>query len=266
MVAPLDPLAAWLSEVQTRLDAHAATIDDLGGQVSNLRQQVAELDRRLTKILALLDDKLGGGQSEEGMLHHAYAQEYVSLVEQQVLALAVAVFRAFPGASPAEKAEFVALTCTALFGAREVAESSFIDDLSPDLPGEVFRLARQICGQARDLRDKAAQSRQQRWSFDFVPGAPLDPESQRPWAGSAEDGRVAFVVAPAYVVEAGTLLARQWVFTVPPEDVALASMRCIRRQEEPSALYRHSSSGTGGLRLGCGRAGVDRDVRAAVLG
>lgn len=222
MVAPLGPLAGWISQAQAQLDAQAAAIDGLGGQVSELRRQVAELDRRLTKILALLDDKLGGGQSEEEMLHHAYAQEYVSLVEQQVLALAVAVFRAFPDASPAEKAEFVALTCTALFGAPEVAESNFIDELSPDLPEAVFQLARQICTQARDLRGKAGLSRQQRWSFDFVPGAPLDWESQLPWAGSAEDGRVAFVVAPAYVVEAGTLLARQWVFTMPQEDVSAA--------------------------------------------
>lgn len=220
MVAPLGPLASWISQAQAQLDAQAAAIDKIGGQVSGLRRQVAELDRRLTKILALLDDKLGGGQSEEAMLHHTYAQEFVSLVEQQVLALAVAVFRAFPDASPAEKAEFVALTCTALFGAPEVTESTFIDALSPDLPEEVFRLARQICAQARDLRDKAAGSRQQRWSFDFAPGAPLDPESQLPWAGSADDGSVAFVVAPAYVVEDGTLLAKQWVFTIPRRDAS----------------------------------------------
>jgi hypothetical protein len=223
VVTPLDPLAGWISQAQAQLDAQAAAIDDLGGQVSELRRQMSELDRRLTKILALLDDKLGNGQSEEGMLHHTYAREFVSLVEQQVLALAVAVFRGFPDASPAEKAEFVAFTCTALFGAPEVAESSLIEALSPDLPEAVFRLARQICAQARDLRGRIARGRQQRWSFDFVPGAPLDPELQRPWAGSAEEGGVAFVVAPAYVVEAETLLAKQWVFTVPRRDIPAAA-------------------------------------------
>jgi uncharacterized protein YicC (UPF0701 family) len=215
MVDPLGPLADWISRAQAQLDAQSTAIDDLRGQLSEARQEAADLDRRLTKILALLDDKLAGGQSEEGMQHHAYAQQYVSLVEQQILALAVAVFRAFPDAPPSEKAEFVAFTCKQLFGAAEVAESDFIDALLPDLPEEVFRLARQICVLARDLRGKAAQGRRQRWSFDFAPGAPINPGTQLPWPGSAPNGVVTFVVAPAYVVEAGTLLARQWVFTAP---------------------------------------------------
>lgn len=223
MVGPLDPLEDWISQAQAQLDQQAAAINDLGGQVSELRRQVGDLDQRLTKLLALLDDKLASGQSEEGMLHHTYAREYVSLVEQRVLALAVAVFRAFPEASPAEKAEFVAFTCSALFGAQEVAESKFIDALSPVLPEEVFRLAREICAQARELRAKVARGRQQRWSFDFIRGVPLDPETQLPWTGSAEDGGVAFVVAPAYMVETGTLLAKQWVFTVQRPDVQAAA-------------------------------------------
>ena len=215
MVTPLGPLEEWISQVQARLDEQAATIDGLGGQISELRQQASDLDRRLTKILALIDDQMGGGQSEEGMLHHTYAREYESLVEQQILALAVAVFRAFPDASPAERAEFVAFTCSALFGAQEVARSKFIDALSPELPEAVFVLARQICERARELRSKVAQGRPQRWSFDFIPGALLDSETQVPWAGSAEGGCVAFVVAPAYVVESGALLAKQRVFTIP---------------------------------------------------
>jgi hypothetical protein len=225
VTTPLGPLEEWISQVQARLDQQAAAIDGLHGQISELRQQISDLDRRLTKIFTLLDDQVAGRQSEEGMLHHTYAREYVSLVEQQILALAVAVFRAFPDATPAEKANFVAFACSALFGAEEAAGSKFIDALSPGLPDGVFALARQICEQAHVLRSKVTRGRPQRWSFDFVPGAPLDPETQLPWAGSAEGGGVAFVVAPAYVVESGALLAKQRVFTVPGQDIQAVAGR-----------------------------------------
>ena len=238
----LKPLEDWIAWVQARIQAQSEAIDLIGRQVADavselaavksqlaetwaapapssgadeLKRQMDDLDRRLNKILALLDTKMGGGQSEQGMAHHAYAGEYVTLVEQRVHALAVGVFRAFSGVTPQDKAQFVAYVCYALFATEEVREQELIELLPIEVPDSVIGQARDICAQARALRDKAAESRNQRWGFDFTPEAAIDDEWQRPWVGSVDDGVAAFVVAPAYLVDSDTLLAKQWVFTVP---------------------------------------------------
>jgi hypothetical protein len=241
------PLEDWIAWVQAKIHSQAEAINLMGRQVADARRELAataaqlaetrvtpqssgdpdelkhqmdNLDRRLNKILALLDTRLGGGQSEEGMAHHAYVEEYVTLVEQQVHALAVGIFRACSGVTPRDKAQFVAYVCDALFATAEVREQEFIEALPAELPDSVIRQARDTCAQARALRVKAAESRHQRWSFDFTPAAAIDDEWQQPWVGSVDDGIVAFVVAPAYLVDSDTLLSKQWVFTVPPTAAA----------------------------------------------
>lgn len=232
-------LEEWMSWAEELITAQAAAIDELRRQSSeiyreltvvkselhetralaekpppgsdDLQHRMNHLDQRLNKILALFDDKLGGGQSEQGMLHHSYVKEYVSLVEQQILSLTVGIFRSI---SPRDKARFVAFVCDALFGSSEVHEQELMDALPRGASRSAIQSAREICANARTLRDKVARGRPQRWDFDYTAQAEIDPDWQEPWAGSVDDGVVDFVVAPAYVVDSDTLLAKQWVFIV----------------------------------------------------
>jgi hypothetical protein len=178
------------------------------------------LDQRLNKVLALFDDKLGGGQTEEGMLHHSYAKEYLSLVEQQIGSLAVDVFSFFPGCSPRDKAWFISAVCRALFGSPEVRGQEVMAALPGAVPPSVAQHVGDICAEAQALREKVAQGRSQVWDFDHTPGGEVDPDRQTLWVGSVADGVVDFVVAPAYVVDSDKLLEKQRVFTVPRPDSA----------------------------------------------
>jgi hypothetical protein len=187
-----------------------------------LRDQMADMDRRLNKILALVNDKLGGGQTEEAMMHHTYAKEYVSFVEQKIGLLTVNFFRAF-AVSPQEKAQFVATLCEYLFAHQDVHEDELVGALQRDvddlqLRRALVQQARDLCAQARALRGKAAVGRRQRWEFSFTPGDALNAEWQEPWRGSDHEGVAAFVVAPAYMVDDRTPLAKQWVFIVGQQE------------------------------------------------
>jgi hypothetical protein len=185
---------------------------------ADLVGRIDDIDHRLNKVLALFTERLGGGQTEEGMLHHAHAGEFVSLIEQGILPLTRDYFQVVPGGSARGKAEFASYVCHALFAGPEVQEEQLVDGLTRDSAAAAASRARQLCADARTLRDKAATGRPQRWEFGCTEGAPLDPDWQLAWTGSDEDGVVAFVVAPAYVVDAETVLEKQRVFTVAAAD------------------------------------------------
>jgi hypothetical protein len=205
-----------------------------------LDQRMNELDGRLNKVLALVNDNLGGGQSEQDILHHTHASEYVSLVEQRVLSLMLDVFRDSL-ATPQDKAKFVASACAALFGSREVREEDLISSMGPGLPAPAIERAREICAQVRALRTKIDDGRPQSWRFECTQGIGIDPDWQEPWAGSVADGVVDFVVAPAYVVDSDTLLAKQWVFTVPRADGSTKSggSAAARQEHQPAENPTH---------------------------
>lgn len=209
-------LAAVKSELS---ETRALTQKPLSG-VDDLQHRMDHLDQRLNKILALFDEKMGGGQTEEGMLHYSHAKEYLSLVEQQIGSLAVEIFYAFPRSSPRDKACFIASVCYALFGSAEVDEQEVMAVLPDAVSPAAAQRAREICAEAQALRDKVAQSRSQSWDFDYTPQSDIDPDRQVLWVGSVEDGAVDFVVAPAYVVDSGRLIEKQRVFTVPRDDGA----------------------------------------------
>jgi len=236
------PIDNWLSWAEDQIARHSAEIDHLKRQSAEVNAQLAivrselqatvalakgpaetaelkhrmrELDQRLNKILALVNDRLGGGQNEQGMLHHSHAQEYVSLVEQHVMSLMRQVLQG-EDATPMEKAGFVALVCAALFDSPQVRQEDLIRNLGPNAPASTVDHARDICTRARALRGKVADGRRQRWRFDFTYGVGLDAAWQEPWAGSFPDGLVDFVVCPAYVVDSDTLLVKQRVFTIMP--------------------------------------------------
>jgi hypothetical protein len=223
-IMPIEESLAWLQE---QVVSHAAIIEAMQAELGNLQalirepsrstadieHRMSELDHRLNKVLALFDSARGGGRSEQGMLHHSYVKEYDSLVEQQVLSLMRGVYQGTPGVTPRDKALFVAQICHALFGAPRVQEQEMIDAL----PEDAAEQARDICARARRLRDKAVQGRAQYWDWNFSPGSDIDPDVQEPWAGSHGE-LVDFVVAPAYVVDSGTRLGKQRVFTVPRPD------------------------------------------------
>lgn len=214
LAAVSQEVSALRSELQqVRAQAKASAEGPAG-----LRDQMADIDRRLNKILALVNDKLGGGQTEEGMLHHTYAKEYVSFVEQKLGLLTAHFFRVFPG-SPQDKAQFVATLCEYLFAHPEVHEDELVDGLQgdvddPQVQQALIQQARDLCAQARALRGKAAVGRRQHWEFGCTPGNALNADWQEPWRGSDHEGVVAFVVAPAYIVDDRTPLTKQWVFVV----------------------------------------------------
>jgi hypothetical protein len=232
----LAAVRAGLNETQALIQKPLSSMDDI-------QRRMDYLDQRLNKILALFDDKLGGGQTEEGMLHHSHAKEYLSLVEQQIGSLAVDVFYFFPRSSPRDKAWFIASVCHALFGSPEVRGQEVMAALPGAVPSSVTRHVGDICAEAQALREKVALSRSQVWDFDHTPGSDVDPDRQTLWVGSVADGVVDFVVAPAYVVDSNKLLEKQWVFTVPRPDPAVAQEPPDRAigQERPGRAVAQES-------------------------
>jgi hypothetical protein len=212
-------LRAEMAKAQAELRKTRALAQQLQPGVADVVKRIDGIDHRLNKVLALFTERLGGGQTEEGMAHHSYAGEFVSLIEQGILGLTRDLFQAVPGGSVRHKAEFASYVCQVLFAAPEVEEQRLVDGLHQEGAQAAVPRARQLCADARKLRGKAATGRPQRWEFDYTKGEPLDPDRQLAWTGSDEDGVVAFVVAPAYIVDADTVLEKQRVFTVPAADL-----------------------------------------------
>jgi hypothetical protein len=229
MITQLGRQSAEISQELSALNSSLAEsrlmAQGMRGDAADLRQRLDDLDRRLNNILALFETRLGGGQTEQGMQHHDYAQQYIALVEQKIMSLALDTVPGGAHATPREKAEFVALMCADLFGAAEIAEQQLIGRLPESAAASVLHRIRDICAEARTLRAKIAQGRPQRWEFNCELGVPVNAEWQEPWTGAAYDGMVEFVVAPAYVVDSGTLLMKQRVFTGAAGTAAGAAAR-----------------------------------------
>ena len=204
-----EELAALKSAFYEQLSANSAQRDE-----ADLRERMDNLDQRLNDILALFEKHFGGGQTEKGMLHHDYAAEYIALVEQRILALALEILPDSPHATPRDKAIFIAAVCFDLFGTPEVRERQLLDRLPKGISPAVIQRAQKVCADARLLREKAADGRPQCWEFGYTAGARIDDDRQEPWPGSCDGGVVEFVVAPAYVVDSDTLLRKQWVFMI----------------------------------------------------
>jgi hypothetical protein len=220
LTAEVDRLTSQATEIHRELSGFVVDfrkVRNLPREGADLRRCIDELDQRLNNVLDLVEQQISGhGPTEQAMLHHDYAAEYLALVEQKILALALDVLDERI-ATPLEKAEFVAFMCLQLFGEPEVREDRMLGHLRPDRAGTLAGRIQDICAQARELREKAARGRPQRWDFTCVRGAPPDAERQEPWPGSAEEGVVDFVVAPAYVVDSDTLLKKQRVYITAPE-------------------------------------------------
>lgn len=224
LTAEVDQLRRKSSELDHHLSALTRAFNEerrwvrsLPREAADFRQRVAELDERLNNVLAMFDTHVGGdGPGEQGMLHYDYSTEFMALVEQQILGLALDAL-ADRQAAPRDKAEFVAIVCSELFGHPDVEEQRLIERLKQDYPLLKARRAQDICAVARELREKAAKGRPQRWDFNYVRGAPIDQERQEMWPGSAAKGVVDFIVSPAYVVDSDTLLKKQRVFTAIPD-------------------------------------------------
>jgi hypothetical protein len=186
----------------------------LGGDSADQRQRMADLDRRLNNILALIERNFSGGQTEQAMQHHDYATEYVVLVEQKIIGLALDILPGGADATPREKAEFVAAVCADLFGALEVTEQQLLGRLPEAAPARAIERMREICAEARALRAKVAHGRPQRWEFSCETDVPINEDWQELWTGAPLGGVIEFVVAPAYFVDSDTLLMKQKVFTI----------------------------------------------------
>lgn len=213
LIRQTESIGGELSALRSTLAENRLTAQSLRGTSADMRQRMDDLDRRLNKVLALIQDHVGGGQSELAMQHHDYVDEYVALVEQKITGLALDILPDGVRAAPRDKAAFVAAACADLLGTPEVLERQLIGRLPPGTQEETIRRTRDICAGARALRAKVAQGRPQRWEFGCDIASPIDTRWQEPWTGAALDGVIEFVVAPAYVVDENTLLCKQKVFT-----------------------------------------------------
>jgi hypothetical protein len=203
-----------LAALRSSITGSRLSAQGLRGASADLRQRMDDLDRRLNKILALVEESLGGGQTEQAIQHHDFADEYTALVEQKITGLALDILPEGTRSTPREKAVFVAAVCADLFQAPEVLEQQLIGRLPDAAPEETVQRMRDICAEARDLRAKVAHGRPQRWEFGCRIAAPVDDHWQELWTGAAHDGVIDFVVTPAYFVDSNVLLRKQKVFTV----------------------------------------------------
>jgi hypothetical protein len=205
---------------------------EMDQSLADLRAQIAALGQRLNQTLEAVDtltaavagQGAGGSvrQSEDGIAHHTHAQNYRAIRDQQIRMLLQHV-RTLDGKALGnrEKAEFMADVCAELFGPKQAAADDVIDRLAERyyVTGIQHSLA-DLCAEVRTLREKTSHGRPQRWEFGCAPGAAVEAGWQEEWPNAVQDGVVEFVVAPAYIVDDGTVLVNQMVHTVRPDGEA----------------------------------------------
>jgi hypothetical protein len=202
---------------------------DMDAELRELRAQVAALSQRLGQTLesvdslaaALAANSAGGStrQTDDGIAHHAHAQAYQAVRDQSVRGLLQHV-QALDGVplDHRERAGFVAHLCAELFGPTQATANDILNRLAAQYyVADVERRIPSLCEEVRALREKAARGRAQRWEFSCHPGVAVDPSWQEEWPNAVQDGAVDFVVAPAYIVDEGTVLVHQLVFTTAPD-------------------------------------------------
>ena len=203
-------LERLIQEQGARIVQLEATITQLRSQVQTGQDAVDTLDERMGQVLAKYAAPPGtadGGQSEAGLDHHIFADEYEQLVNQKMSTIARKVW----GSNAVKKARFVADLSRALFAHESVREDEavhLVDQKDDKLKDLVWAL----CQEAAELREKTTNGRLQRWDFEAETGAPVDHIRQEAVAGSDEDGLIEFVVTPGYVVDNATVLKNQRVF------------------------------------------------------
>ncbi|WP_436532572.1 hypothetical protein [Actinoplanes sp. HUAS TT8] len=180
----------------------------------------AELGTLRARLVAL-----SGDTDEDDLVHNSLAELYQNLVTQQlreVARLRWARIRADRPATdgPAAQARLVRelLRLTVTGSADEQDLTDWLTADGDEVSGPERRAIEGACGQARRLTTGLAGTGKPAAFVEDVPrGKPLTEGTGRPWASCSPQGRVLFVVAPAYVVR-GRVLAEPLVFTEQEED------------------------------------------------
>jgi len=189
----------------------ATPLEQLIGELARKQHEhevwLSNLSQRLTSD-RLSSDQLTAGEYLE---HVEISARYRHLIGQRLLDLAAAP--AAPGALA--EARVRACLARALFDPESIA-AGFVraqDALRRDgvpVPADLFQ---SLWDEAEEIRrDAAATGHHCRWLFDAEPGVPVDPSSQEVCEGCAAGDPVAFVLAPAYVVD-GRIHVKQLIFT-----------------------------------------------------
>ena len=247
-------LGQWTELVDERLtdgEHHVgdlqAAVDGLRAEVDTLNRAIAQVDDRLTELLARFDERhRPAGRSEQDMRHHDIAAAYQAFLDQELRSLVSTVARREPRLPAPAAARLAADLCRALFDGDAVDDRSAAALTARTGPGQgdltTSRLAAAIT-RATAIRTEASRAgRAQRWGFDFVPDVPVDPRHQSVWPTADPDGSVAFVVAPSYLVDERTPLVPQTVFTAPAVPVATPDP-APARPATPEARYQAAAPG-----------------------
>jgi hypothetical protein len=208
------------------VEAWRRTVDDT---VRGLTAQMSVLSRRFGEILETLDSlsaavaarSTGASdrQTQEGIAHHSYVQEYQVIRDSSVRGL-LQHTRTRDGREldGRERARFVAELCAELFGPTHVSANQILNRLAAHYDvADAERRIPSLCEDVRTLRDKVARGRPHRWDFTCNAGALVNPDWQEEWPHAQQGDVIEFVVAPAYVIDDGAVLVSQLVFTTRAE-------------------------------------------------
>jgi hypothetical protein len=206
---------AWRRSVEEALRS-------LTAQMNTLSHRFNEILERLDSLSASAAAQSSGAsqrQTQEGIAHHTYVEEYQVIRDSTVRGL-LQHTRSRDGRelNGRERAQFTARLCDDLFGADHVSANQILNRLAAHYEvADAERRIPALCEEVRALRDKVSRGRPHRWQFTCDLGAPVNPNWQEEWPHARQGGVIEFVVAPAYVVDDGAVLVPQLVFTARAE-------------------------------------------------
>jgi hypothetical protein len=180
-------------------------------------EEIRRNGRSISRALAFVNEQRDDVFTEQDNRHVELARRYEDFRDQRVRPAASDAVASGEDKrrDPRRHAEVTAELCRALFATT-----------GPDLPAvraalknldHAEALAAELVEIAAELVDEAARvGGSPYWDFDAPPGSAVDPDLQKLWYDSAEDGVLHMVVTPAYRAR-GRLFCKQHVRTVPAE-------------------------------------------------
>lgn len=197
--------------LSNELTTATATIERLNEEIHQLRHENERLRARLKTALRTRSNESVAATTLNKAAHITSAERYLDLVAQDLQYLAREQQRESHAVSSVRLlATQIQCLCQDLFidqisNANNLCRRNGLDPIKhASTARDIIHKATEISGQTNAVH----------WRMHALSGHRLDPSYQEPWGPCDPEAEVAFVVAPAFVVD-DRVYAKQLVFTTP---------------------------------------------------
>ena len=181
-----------------------ARLVQLSALIEEIQAEVSAIDERQASQLAQIDAMRSDVSDNRHVAQLGIAQQYGSLVEQDLFSLARETAKTFAFKGPKREwiPRAIGIMCGQLFRLDAEVRFQIMSERS-----------REVLTRATELRRQAQQSGLNcYWDYYFESGAALNEDWQQAWGGCDATEPTKFLVAPAYIV-GNRIYQRQYVFT-----------------------------------------------------